>query len=570
MVAEAVLALVRGVVLLVDHDQAEVARSARTARSARRPRSAPRRARSRSHCASRSLGVSPLCSTASAVAEAAAQPRQDLVRERDLGHEHERLPALRERRRDRAQVDLRLAAAGDAVEQEGLGAARATAAPISVSARPAARASARRRRVSVSSALASATSRCSSATRPRRTSARRPSEAPGTRAASAAVAASPSAASSAQQRGLARRAGERGAPRVSASTPGREPRHAHAGRPRARAALDQRARDQALALERGEQGGRSRSCRRASVARAERARRRAPRARPRAGPRAAPRATASRPRGVSAKPALALRRGAGRQRRGERDARPGRAAPRPPRAAPRAARAGQRRRRVEDRLELAQPRRRRGRRLRAGLDDHAGQPPAAEGHAHAPADLGLPCQFLRNLVVEEPVHRHRQRHTDHVRRRTLEEVPPHGASVSVFAADRAQARRQGLRAESPGSDAPREARAEPAGSERRPACASCVQGGAAHAAHRRQLRFVLPARPRDHRLGLGRHRGAGCWRCRPRGGAACCCSASAAAARRAWCARGSAVRASSASRSTRRWCARRGAGSSSTRSASRS
>ena len=42
VVAEALLVLVRAVVLLVDHDQAEVARAARRARSARRRRSASR------------------------------------------------------------------------------------------------------------------------------------------------------------------------------------------------------------------------------------------------------------------------------------------------------------------------------------------------------------------------------------------------------------------------------------------------------------------------------------------------------------------------------------------------
>jgi hypothetical protein len=57
------------------------------------------------------------------VSEAGAQARDDLVGERDLGDEHERLAPLAQRARDGAEVDLGLAASGDAVEQEALGAA---------------------------------------------------------------------------------------------------------------------------------------------------------------------------------------------------------------------------------------------------------------------------------------------------------------------------------------------------------------------------------------------------------------------------------------------------------------
>ena len=42
----------------------------------------------------------------------------ELRRQVDLRHEHERLPAAREHRVGRAQVDLGLAAAGDAVQQD--------------------------------------------------------------------------------------------------------------------------------------------------------------------------------------------------------------------------------------------------------------------------------------------------------------------------------------------------------------------------------------------------------------------------------------------------------------------
>ena len=52
------------------------------------------------------------------VAEALAEARDDLRRQRDLGHEHEHAPVLRERVLGRAQVDLGLAGAGDAVQQQ--------------------------------------------------------------------------------------------------------------------------------------------------------------------------------------------------------------------------------------------------------------------------------------------------------------------------------------------------------------------------------------------------------------------------------------------------------------------
>ncbi len=50
--------------------------------------------------------------------EARGEARDELRRQRDLGHQHQRLLAARHDRFDRAQVDLGLAAAGDAVQQE--------------------------------------------------------------------------------------------------------------------------------------------------------------------------------------------------------------------------------------------------------------------------------------------------------------------------------------------------------------------------------------------------------------------------------------------------------------------
>ena len=50
-------------------------------------------------------------------AEALLAAGDEMAGERDLGHEHERLLALRERRGDRLEINFGLARAGDAVEQ---------------------------------------------------------------------------------------------------------------------------------------------------------------------------------------------------------------------------------------------------------------------------------------------------------------------------------------------------------------------------------------------------------------------------------------------------------------------
>jgi hypothetical protein len=66
-------------------------------------------------------GSQPAVEHGQLVAEAAAQPRHDLVGQADLGDQHERLPAGAQRGPHSAQVDLGLAAARYAVEQERLG-----------------------------------------------------------------------------------------------------------------------------------------------------------------------------------------------------------------------------------------------------------------------------------------------------------------------------------------------------------------------------------------------------------------------------------------------------------------
>ena len=62
----------------------------------------------------------PLWSTATSSPKRARKRPDELRGERDLGHEHERALAGGARARDRPEVDLGLARAGDAVEQEGL------------------------------------------------------------------------------------------------------------------------------------------------------------------------------------------------------------------------------------------------------------------------------------------------------------------------------------------------------------------------------------------------------------------------------------------------------------------
>ncbi len=52
-------------------------------------------------------------------AEAGRETVEELGGQRDLGQEHERLPALPQRLGDRLEIDLRLARAGDAFEQGG-------------------------------------------------------------------------------------------------------------------------------------------------------------------------------------------------------------------------------------------------------------------------------------------------------------------------------------------------------------------------------------------------------------------------------------------------------------------
>ena len=123
VVADALLLLERRVVLLVDDDDAQRAHRrehgrARAQRDAdlARPQAPP----GRQPLARRQRAVQHR----DVVAEAGPEARRQLRRQRDLGHQHQRAPPRRARRRDDAQVDLGLARAGDPLKQEAGEAAR--------------------------------------------------------------------------------------------------------------------------------------------------------------------------------------------------------------------------------------------------------------------------------------------------------------------------------------------------------------------------------------------------------------------------------------------------------------
>ena len=124
VVAEALFLLVGGVVLLVDDHDAEVAhrREHRRARADRqRHRAGPQRT---PRARALALGEARV-QHRDRVAEAGPEPADQLRRERDLGHQEQRALALGARLGDGAQIDLGLARAGDAAEQERLRRARA-------------------------------------------------------------------------------------------------------------------------------------------------------------------------------------------------------------------------------------------------------------------------------------------------------------------------------------------------------------------------------------------------------------------------------------------------------------
>ena len=71
------------------------------------------------------LGVAQMAVQHGHLAEPQPEPLDRLRRQADLRHQHDRLPPVADHLLDRLDVDLRLAAAGDAVEEDGLVAAGA-------------------------------------------------------------------------------------------------------------------------------------------------------------------------------------------------------------------------------------------------------------------------------------------------------------------------------------------------------------------------------------------------------------------------------------------------------------
>ena len=116
VVARVALVLVGRVVLLVDHDQPEVAD--RGEDGGARADGDPGLARPQPPPLVVALALAERgVQQRHGVAEARAEPPHGLRRERDLGHEHDHAPPALERRGRRAEVDLGLARAGDPVEQ---------------------------------------------------------------------------------------------------------------------------------------------------------------------------------------------------------------------------------------------------------------------------------------------------------------------------------------------------------------------------------------------------------------------------------------------------------------------
>ena len=112
------VALVRGVVLLVDDDRARRPRAARAAPSASRRRGPTSPARIRRHSSARSPSPERRVEHGDPRRQVGAEPVDDRRGEGDLRDQQERRAAGREGRRDRLDVDRGLAAARHAVEED--------------------------------------------------------------------------------------------------------------------------------------------------------------------------------------------------------------------------------------------------------------------------------------------------------------------------------------------------------------------------------------------------------------------------------------------------------------------
>ena len=116
MVVHAVLLLVGRIVLLIDHDQAEI-RVGQEQRRARADDHAHLPGRDRLPGAGAPARRKLRMPLGRPHAKARREPVQHLRGQRDLGHQHERLPAAPHGFGHRLEIDLRLAGAGDAIDQ---------------------------------------------------------------------------------------------------------------------------------------------------------------------------------------------------------------------------------------------------------------------------------------------------------------------------------------------------------------------------------------------------------------------------------------------------------------------
>ena len=123
MVGGAVLLLEAAVVLLVHHDDGEVLH--RREDGAAHAHADARLAAPQAQPLGVALGAGEAgVEQRDVVAEARAEAAGELRRQRDLRDQHQRALAGGARAGDRLEVDLGLAGAGDAVEEEGAGSSR--------------------------------------------------------------------------------------------------------------------------------------------------------------------------------------------------------------------------------------------------------------------------------------------------------------------------------------------------------------------------------------------------------------------------------------------------------------
>ena len=117
MIDDAFFLLVGLLVLFIDDDQAEVARTAETAPSARRPPPGPRRSSPRDRRARAALGDRSECHSAGRQPKRAAKRSRNCTVSAISGSRISACLPSSQRFRDRFEIDFGLARSGDAVQQ---------------------------------------------------------------------------------------------------------------------------------------------------------------------------------------------------------------------------------------------------------------------------------------------------------------------------------------------------------------------------------------------------------------------------------------------------------------------